>query len=313
MPESVKVFAPATVANVSCGFDVLGFAVDQPGDEVVMRKSPNPGVVITLITGDGGRLSTDPEKNTVGVAALALLKATGIQQGIEIELHKKMPFGSGMGSSSASAVAGAFAANELLGRPLDRAALLPFAMLGEEVACGTAHADNVAPALYGGFVLIRSYHPLDVVEIPVPDELYATIIHPDIEVPTKDAREVLKKRVPLPDAIVQWGNVGGLIAGLMKSDYGLIGRSLEDVIIEPMRSVLIPAYHTVKKAALEAGALGSGISGSGPSIFSLSKGIELAQKVGKAKEAAFQRAGIDCTVYVSKVNKKGPVVLESIG
>lgn len=311
MLSYIKVFAPATVANVSCGFDVLGFAVDQPGDEVVMRKSDQPGVRITAITGDEGRLSTDPEKNTVGVAALALLQATGIEQGIEIELHKKMPFGSGMGSSSASAVAGAFAANELLGNPLSRAELLPFAMKGEEVACGTAHADNVAPALYGGFVLVRSYHPLDVVPIPVPDELYATLIHPDIEVPTKDAREVLKARVPLPDAITQWGNVGGLIAGLMKGDYALIGRSLEDVIIEPMRSVLIPAFHTVKKAAMEAGALGSGISGSGPSIFSLCQGKEAADRVGKAKQEAFTRAGIDCTVYVSKVNDKGPVILES--
>ncbi|TAH26087.1 MAG: homoserine kinase [Cytophagales bacterium] len=307
--ESIKVFAPATVANVACGFDVLGFAVDSPGDEVVLKKTNSGKVVIKEITGDEGRLPKNPLSNTVSISIIQFLEKIGIEQGIEITLHKKMPLGSGLGSSAASTVAGVFAINELMGNPLSRSELLPFAMEGERLACGSAHADNVGPALMGGFVLIRSYDPLDVIKIPTPKELYATIIHPQIEVQTKDAREILRKQIPIKSAIIQWGNVGGLVAGLMLNDYGLIGRSLQDVIVEPIRSILIPGFDQVKQAAMQAGALGGSISGSGPSMFTLSKDRETAERVGRAMEVEFKKINIGNEVYVSKINENGPVVM----
>lgn len=309
MKESIKVFAPATVANVACGFDVLGFAVENPGDEVILKLKSSPGIKIASITGDEGRLPKDAEKNTVGVSISHFLKHLGTKQGIEVSLNKKMPLGSGLGSSAASAVAGVFAVNQLLGNPMTQEELLPFAMEGERLACGSAHADNVAPSLLGGFVLVRSYDPLDIVRIPTPDSLYCTIIHPQIEVQTKDARDILKKQILLKDAVIQWGNVAGLIAGLMKSDYGLIGRSMQDVIVEPIRSILIPGFDEVKASALAAGALGCGISGSGPSIFALSKEEETARKVGIKMEEVFSSLDIGSEVYVSKINQAGPVVI----
>jgi len=310
MKESIKVFAPATVANVGCGFDVLGFAVDQPGDEVTLKLKDTPGLKITSITGDEGKLSKDPTKNTVGVSISNFLHKIGSKQGIEIELNKKMPLGSGLGSSAASAVAGVFAINKLLGEPLKHQELLPFAMEGEKIACGSAHADNVGPSLMGGFVLIRSYAPLDIVKIPTPPDLYCTIIHPQIEVQTKDARSILKAQVSLKDAVIQWGNVGGLIAGLMQANYELIGRSMQDVIVEPIRSILIPAYHEVKQSALNAGVLGCGISGSGPSIFAVSKNRETAQRAGEAMSKVFHSIKIGNEIYVSKINENGPVILD---
>ncbi|HEX8548822.1 MAG TPA: homoserine kinase [Cytophagaceae bacterium] len=309
MKESIKVFAPATVANVACGFDILGFAVESPGDEVVLKLKDKSGVTIADITGDEGRLSRDAEKNTVGVSINRYLEHIQSGQGIEISLNKKMPLGSGLGSSAASAVAGVFAVNELLGMPMKQEELLPFAMEGERLACGSAHADNVAPSLLGGFVLIRSYDPLDVIKIPTPANLYCTIIHPHIEVQTKDARDILRKHIPMKDAITQWGNVAGLIAGLMQSDYGLIGRSMQDVIVEPIRAILIPGFNEVKRNALEAGAIGCGISGSGPSIFALSTDYDTAINVGKNMEKAFNAINIGNEVYVSKINNSGPVVL----
>lgn len=310
MKDSIKVFAPATVANVACGFDVLGFAVDSPGDEVVLTKNNTGNVVIKAITGDEGRLPLNPMSNTVSISILQFLENIQSKQGIDITLHKKMPLGSGLGSSAASTVAGVFAINELMGKPLTRMELLPFAMEGERLACGSAHADNVGPALMGGFVLIRSYDPLDVIKIPTPQGMYATIIHPQIEVQTKDARDILRKQIPIKAAITQWGNVGGLVAGLMMNDYALIGRSLQDVIIEPIRSILIPGFAQVKQAAMDAGALGGSISGSGPSMFTLSTDYETARRVGEAMEAEFKKIGIGNEVYVSKINENGPVVLD---
>ena len=309
MSNSIKVFASATVANVSCGFDVLGFAVDSPGDEAIVKMVDKSGVIITKITGDEGRLPLDPSKNTVSATIIKMLADLKITQGFEIELHKKMPLGSGLGSSAASSVAGIFAVNELLGNPLTKIQLLPYAMEGERLASGTAHADNVAPALYGGFVLIRSYSPLDVISIPTPNDLYASIVHPHIEVETRDARSILRKDIKLKDAITQWGNVAGLVTGLITNDYNLIGRSMEDVIVEPLRAILIPGFYEVKNAAIEAGALGGGISGSGPSIFALSKGEATANKVGNAMVKSFQSIGIESDLFVSKINAKGPIVL----
>jgi homoserine kinase len=308
--KSIKVFAPATVANVACGFDIMGFAVDNPGDEVVLQLADEPGVRITRITGDEGRLPLHPDKNTASVSIMALLQHLGSEQGFELELHKRMPLGSGLGSSAASAAAGVFAANQLLGAPLTPLELLPFAMEGERQACGSAHADNVAPALLGGFVIIRSYDPLDVFKIPTPEKLFCTIVHPDIEVNTKDARHILKNQITLKKAVVQWGNVAGLVAGLLQSDYDLIGRSLQDVIIEPIRGLLIPGFTEVKVAAAKAGALGSSISGSGPSIFALSPDHQTAVAVGEAITRVFQEIGISGKTYVSKINQSGPMVVE---
>lgn len=288
MAQKIRAFAPATVANVACGFDVLGFAVESPGDEVEITLTDTPGIRFTKITGDGGLLPLDPDKNTVSLVIKEYLKHIGKENlGIEIELNKQMPLKSGLGSSAASSVVGVWAVNQLLGKPLTDLELLPFAMLGEKLAAGAAHADNVAPALLGGFVLIRSYEPLDVVKLPTPEKLYCTLIHPQIEVKTKDARSILRQKVELKLAVEQWGNLGGLISGIMMSDYELIGRSLKDSIVEPVRSILIPGFYEAKEAAIKAGALGGSISGSGPSIFALSTSKETAEAAGKAMKAIY--------------------------
>jgi homoserine kinase len=307
--ESIRVYAPATVANVACGFDIFGFAVNHPGDEVVLTKSAIPGIRINEITGDDGRLPKEVLKNTAGIAIMKYLEFIGqTDQGFELSLHKDMPLGSGLGSSAASAVAGVFAANELMGKPLSQKELLPFAMEGERVACGSAHADNVGPSLLGGFVIIRSYDPLDIIQIPTPSDLYASIVHPQIEVNTKDARSILEREITLPKTITQMGNVAGLVAGLLLPDYDLIGRSLVDVIIEPVRAILIPQFGVVKASALEAGALGCSISGSGPSLFALSKGKETATRVAVAMAAGFHAVGIGTEEYVSEINQQGPMI-----
>ena len=307
--KRVKAIAPATVANVSCGFDVFGFAVEQPGDEVEMELTTEPGVVIKKIIGDHGRLPMDANKNTAGVAVLEFLKSIDSKYGVEITLKKNLPLGSGMGSSAASSVAALVAANYLLGEPYLKKELLPFAMEAERVACGSAHADNVAPSLLGGFVLIRGYKPLDVVSIPTPENLFCTLIHPNMELKTEDSRQVLKSSVSMKDAVTQWGNIAGLVAGLMKPDYGLIGRSLQDVIAEPVRSMLIPGFDEIKQSAIEAGALGCGISGSGPTIFALSMERELANRVGKVVRDVFEKFTLKSEVYVSKINEKGARVV----
>ncbi|GAB3564214.1 homoserine kinase [Spirosoma luteolum] len=308
--KSIRVFAPATVANVACGFDIFGFAVASPGDEVTLTLTDTPGVRITDITGDEGRLPREAHRNTAGIAIQTFLKHIGrTDLGVDVVLHKQMPLGSGLGSSAASAVAGVYAINELLDRPLATIDLLPFAMEGERLACGSAHADNVAPSLLGGFVVIRSYAPLDVVRIDTPASLVCTIVHPDIEVNTKDARFILKNEVSLKNTITQMGNVAGLIAGLMTPDYNLISRSLVDVIIEPVRSILIPEFNEAKKAAIDTGALGCSISGSGPSMFALSRDVETAERVGAAMQQAFLAVGILSEAYVSEINQQGPRVL----
>lgn len=306
--KRASAFAPATVANVACGFDILGFALDEPGDEVQAELTENEGVKITAITGDEGRLPLDADKNTASVAVQQLLHATGIKQGVSLELHKKLPLGSGLGSSAASAVAAVVAVNALLETPLSREDLLPFTMEAERIACGAGHADNVGPALLGGFVLIRSYDPLDIIKIPAPEKLCCAVVNPQIEVRTEDARKILRRQVLLKDAVVQWGNIAGLIAGLMKADYALIGRSMKDVIIEPVRSLLIPGYDLVKQAAMEHGALGCSISGSGPSVFALSDDPAKAALTGEHMQQVFVEMGIESTLYVSRVNNLGAKV-----
>ena len=305
--NEIKLFCPATIANLSCGFDVLGLCLDTIGDEMIIRKVAEKGVRITKIIGADLPLKT--EENVAGVAALALLYEVETPFGFEIEIYKNIKAGSGIGSSSASAAGAVFGINELLGKPFSRNELVRFAMKGEVVASGSEHADNVAPALLGGFTLVRSYTPLDVIRIESPNELFATIIHPQIELKTSEMRAVLQPMISLKSAIVQWGNVGGLIAGLYSNDYDLIGRSLHDEIVEPLRGKFIPHFEEIKKASLNAGALGSGISGSGPSIFALSKGIENAEKVKNAMISIFEKTTIPFEIHVSKINSEGVRIL----
>ncbi|PRY12390.1 homoserine kinase [Pontibacter ummariensis] len=302
--DFIKVFAPATVANVCCGFDVLGFALDQPGDEVWVRQKESPGVTISAIEGICG-LSTDPAENVVGIVAQKMLRELDVPFGVELQLHKGMPVGSGLGSSAASSAAAAFAVNELMGRPFTTQELVPFAMEGERLASGSAHADNVAPSLLGGFVLVRSYDPLDVIPLGVPLELYCTVVHPQVELKTSLARSILKKDIPLQKGIRQWGNLAGLMAGLLKADYSLVSRSLHDEIFEPERAFLIPLFRQAKEAALEAGALGAGISGSGPSIFALSATATQARQVEQAIQQVYANSGIDLNTYVTQVPEQG--------
>lgn len=304
--KEVRVFSPATVANVACGFDVLGFCIDAPGDEIVARRSDQPGLRITKITGDGGRLPLDPKLNTAGVSAQALLRNLGQSDlGIEMEIHKKMPFGSGLGSSAASAVGGAFVVNELLGAPLSRRQLLPFVVAGEAAADGAWHADNVAPCLLGGITLIRSNAELDVMNVPIPENLWAAVVHPDIVVLTKVAREIMPRHIQLETSTQQSGNLGGLLCGFFQSDYPLIGRSLHDLIAEPHRQRLIPEFYRAKRAALAAGALGFSISGAGPSVFALCEGEAVARRAAAAVAEVFASVPILATPYVSRINPKG--------
>ena len=308
----IKLFCPATIANLSCGFDVLGLCLDNAGDEMIVRKVDQKGVRITKIV--GADLPLETEKNVSGVAALAMLEAYEshfkvIDFGFEIEIYKHIKAGSGIGSSAASSAGAVFGINELLGQPYSRKDLVQFAMQGEKLASGNAHADNVAPALLGGFTLVRSYAPLDIIRIDSPEELFATVVHPQIELKTSDARSVLKQTVSLKSAIMQWGNVGGLIAGLYTKDYDLIGRSLHDEIVEPLRSVLIPGFDQIKQTALENGALGSGISGSGPSIFALSRGKNTADQIAKAMSEVYENMNLPYEIHVSKINPDGVRIL----
>jgi homoserine kinase len=301
--NEIKLFSPATVANVSCGFDVLGFCLDSIGDEMVIRKTEEKGVRITKI--EGYDLPFEVEKNVAGVSALAMYKAANPDCGFEIEIYKHIKPGSGVGSSSASAVGSVYGMNVLLGNPYSKTELTAFAMKGEAVASQSEHADNIAPALFGGFTLVKSLDPLEILQIPTPSDLFAVVIHPQIEIKTADARKILPETIALKNAITQWSNVGSLIHGLHTNDYDLISRSLEDVVVEPFRSQLIPGFETIKKAALGNGALGTGISGSGPSVFSLCKTEATVIKVEKAIRQTYKNQNIPFEIYVSKINLEG--------
>ena len=310
MKNELKIFAPATVANVACGFDVLGFCLDSIGDEMIIRKTDKKGIRITKI--EGYDLPLNPEKNVAGVSALAMYENASPDCGFEIEIKKKIKPGSGIGSSAASAVGSVFAMNELLGRPYNKTQLTYFAMKGEALASQSEHADNLAPALFGGFTLVKSTLPLEILQIPTPEELYATIIHPQIEIKTSEARAILPEKVTLKNAITQWANVGSLIHALHSSDYQLIHRSLQDIIVEPYRKQLIPFFDNIKIAAMNAGALGCAISGSGPSIFALSKGKAMANQVKEAFDDVYSNTNIDFETYVSKINTEGVKIISDL-
>jgi homoserine kinase len=305
--RKIKVHAPATVANMVCGFDILGFAVKEPYDEMWMRLTEQPGV--TIINKDNYQLPVEPEKNVAGAALLAMLEELTTPVGFELTIHKHIKPGSGVGSSAASSAGAVVAANALLNGVFSKEDLVRFAMNGEKLASGVKHADNIAPCIYGGVTLIRSIHPLDIVSLTAPP-LYVTIVHPQIEVRTADARSILKKQVYLKDAIRQWGNIAGLITGLLQSDYELIGRSLEDVLIEPVRSILIPGFNTVKVKSKEAGALGGGISGSGPSIFMLSKDEKTAITVEQEMKRVYEQLGLEHHTYVTTIHSTGVDIVE---
>jgi len=300
--NEVIIKSPATVANLVCGFDVLGMCLNEPCDIMEVRLLDRKEVIVRST--DGYNLPADPAQNTAGAPLLSILEETGRQIGFEVIINKQIKPGSGIGSSAASSAGAVVAANHLLGNIFTKEDMVRFAMIGEKVASGVKHADNISPCIYGGITLIRSIFPLDIVPIPSP-LLYVTVVHPQIEVRTSDARQILRKEVLLKDAIRQWGNIGGLIAGFMKNDYDLIGRSMEDVIIEPVRSMLIPGFDEIKQKCKNAGALGGGISGSGPSIFMLSKDESTANAVKNTMHEIYNRIGLTHHVYVTTINQEG--------
>jgi len=298
----VKVKSPGTVANLVCGFDILGLALNEPHDLMQVKLIDEP--VVKISNKDDFNLPTEPEKNVAGVVLLSVMERMDNKVGFEIEMEKHIKPGSGIGSSAASAAGAAVAANLLLENIFTNDEIVQFAMNGEKLASGVKHADNIAPCILGGVSLIRSIHPLDIISIPSPD-LYVTVVHPQIEVRTSDARQILRKQVLLKDAIKQWGNIAGLVTGFLKNDLDLIGRSLEDVIIEPVRSILIPGFNDVKTKCKEAGALGGGISGSGPSIFMLSKNESIAKATEQVMKDVYDKIGVPYCTYVTTINKKG--------
>ncbi|MGN6540212.1 MAG: homoserine kinase [Ginsengibacter sp.] len=300
--KEVKVFAPATIANLVCGFDILGMAINSPFDEMTLSLRDEPGICIKHT--DEYNLPEATEKNVEGVTLQALIDDYKKPVGFNLTIHKNIKPGSGLGSSAASAAGAVVAANHLLGNIFSKEDLVRFAMNGEKLAGGVKHADNVSPCIYGGVTLVRSIFPLDIIPLNSPD-LFVTIVHPQIEVRTSDSRQILRKEVLLKDAIKQWGNIGGLITGFMKNDCELIGRSLEDVIVEPVRSILIPGFDEVKSKCKNAGALGGGISGSGPSIFMLSKEEETADKVEAIMKKIYEKIGVDYKTYVTQINPHG--------
>ena len=319
MNHWIKIKSPATVANMVCGFDILGFAVESPYDEMEMRLVPRAAgqtiaEAIKIINIDSYNLPTEPEKNVAGAALIALIEEYEEKQlgttllAFEVKINKLIKPGSGVGSSAASSAGAVVGANHLLGNIFTKDDLVRFAMNGEKVASGVKHADNIAPCIFGGVTLVRSIFPLEIIALPSPS-LHVTIVHPQIEVRTADARSILRQNVQLKDAIKQWGNIAGLVAGLMKGDYDLIGRSLEDVIIEPVRSILIPGFDELKQACKDAGALGGGISGSGPSIFFLSKEKDTALKVEQAMKDLYTRLGLAHHTYVTSINQAGVQII----
>ncbi len=304
--QSITVGAPATVANLVCGFDILGLALNAPQDILTLTISDEPGIRIRHT--DDYQLPVAPSANVAGAALLALLETLPVPVGFDLVAHKHIKPGSGLGSSAASAAGAVVAANLLLNDYFSKPDLVRFAMHGEKLASGVKHADNITPCIYGGVTLIRSVFPLDIVPLDAPP-LFVTVVHPQIEVRTADARQILKQQLPLRDAIRQWGNIAGLVAGLLQKDYALIGRSLEDVIIEPVRSILIPGFDAVKQQCIEAGALGGGISGSGPSVFMLSEAEHTAGQLERIMQEVYAKIGLPCKTYVTTLNHHGVTVI----
>lgn len=305
--KKIKLKVPATVANLVCGFDILGMAVHEPYDEMEFRLLDTPDIIIKHTDAFG--LPEEPSKNVAGIVLLKIQEYFNLKTGFEVIIHKHIKPGSGLGSSAASAAGAAFGANLLLGNTLTKEELVHFAMFGEELASGVRHADNIAPCIYGGITLVKSTNPIDIIPLSCPD-LFVTAVHPQVEVKTSDARQILKKNISLKSAVEQWGNIAGLVAGIQKNDFQLIGRSLNDVIIEPIRSILIPEFDGIKEISLQLGALGGGISGSGPSIFMLAEQKETAEKIVHMMKSVYDKIEIESFVYVSKINPAGIQIIE---
>lgn len=304
--STVTIKSPATLSNLCCGFDILGLALHEPFDTIQLIEREEPGIQIKHLDDFG--LPLDPGKNIAGVALKAMMQALHFKNGFDVIINKQIKPGSGIGSSAASAAGIVVAANELLGRPCTNQQLVSFAMEGEVLASGSRHADNLAPCIYGGLVLIRDTATLDIIPLKTPP-VYISIVHPQIEIKTSYAREILPKDVPLKSAVTQWANVAGLVTGFINSDYPLISRSLVDVIIEPVRSKLIPGFDEVKRSGKEAGALGGGISGSGPSLFMISENEAIAKEVEKSMQEIYAKLGIAFKTYVTTVNTCGASVI----
>ena len=307
--SGIKAFAPASIGNLGVGFDIMGLALEYPGDEVIARKSQQKGVRITKMTGHQGKLPYEPEKNTAGMAVIKLLAFLGMEDtGIDLEVHKKLPLGSGMGSSAASAVAAVWATSEMLKTGLTKRELLPFACAGEAVASGSIHGDNVAPSLLGGIMLIRDNETYDVQRLYVPKGLYVALVHPAIKILTQDARAILKDTVPMKAFVQQTANAAAFVVGLSNGDFDLIGRCLRDVVIEPQRAALIPGFYEVQSAAMSEGALGCTISGAGPAVFALCSDSLTAERAALSMQRCFAERKIESTIYLSAVNMEGAVI-----
>lgn len=306
--KNIKIKVPATVANLVCGFDILGMAIHQPYDEMELRITDQSG--ITIRHTDDFNLPEEPSENVAGVVLQKMIEELDLKNGFEVIIHKNIKPGSGLGSSASSAAGAAFGANALLGNPLSKDQLVHFAMFGEELASGVRHADNIAPIIYGGIALVKSSCPVDIIPLNSPD-LFTVAVHPQVEVKTSDARQILRKSILLKDAVEQWGNIAGLIAGIEKNDFNLIGRSLHDNIIEPVRSILIPQFDTIKRESLKLGALGGGISGSGPSVFMLTEKEETAHQIARMMKEKYDETGIESFVYVSKINPAGIQIIKN--
>lgn len=305
--KKVKLKIPATVANLVCGFDILGMAIHEPYDEMEIRLLETPEVIIKHKDQFG--LPEEPSKNVAGIVLLKIQEHFNLQTGFEVIIHKHIKPGSGLGSSAASAAGAALGANIVLENIMSKDEMVHFAMFGEELASGVRHADNIAPCIYGGITLVKSTSPIDIIPLNSPD-LFVTAVHPQVEVKTSDSRQILKKNITLKSAVEQWGNIAGLVAGIQKNDFALIGRSLNDVIIEPVRSILIPGFDDVKRKSLEMEALGGGISGSGPSIFMLAEQKETAEKIAALMKSIYDEMKIESFVYVSKINPVGIEIIE---
>ncbi|MGE8554895.1 MAG: homoserine kinase [Chryseobacterium jejuense] len=305
--KKVKLKIPATVANLVCGFDILGMAVNEPYDEMEIQLLETPEIIIKHTDSFG--LPEEPSKNVAGVVLLKIQEHFNLKNGFEVIIHKHIKPGSGLGSSAASAAGAAMGANIVLGNLMSKDEMVHFAMFGEELASGVRHADNIAPCIYGGITLVKSADPIDIIPLNAPN-LFVAAVHPQVEVKTSDSRQILKKNITLKSAVEQWGNIAGLVAGIQKNDFALIGRSLNDVIIEPVRSILIPRFDEIKSKSLQLGALGGGISGSGPSIFMLAEKKETAERIADLMKAMYDEINIENLVYISKINPAGIEIIE---
>jgi len=303
--NKLSYFAPATAANLAAGFEIFGMALEGPGDIVTIEKASHNSIEVISISGDRGKLPSDPKKNTAAVAVSFLLKHLNLDQGLNISIEKHLPLCSGMGSSAASAAAAVAAANELLEANLPLRELVPFAMEAERVACGSAHADNVAPSLLGGITLIRSYYPLDIINLPFPENLHYALVNPNIEIDTKSARALVPQKFSQQQTVSQTGNAAAFVTALATGNYELLKSSCEDFLAEPYRASLIAGFSLVKQAALDAGATGAGLSGSGPSMFAFSDSLSGAKKCADAMQEIFQKQQIQSKQYVSKIPKAG--------